>query len=81
MQEQRATDIDELTYGTIQGLFSDTDRVLNRKIKIEFKLRGIKYEAGTYHNLNGTVNVIYFNVIVGSGYQKRNYSYFSIFGI
>lgn len=57
----RATDIDELTYGTIHRMFSDTDRVLNRKIKIEFKLRGIKYEAGTYHNLNGTVNVIYFN--------------------
>ncbi|BDQ01942.1 MAG: hypothetical protein KatS3mg036_0496 [Ignavibacterium sp.] len=58
---QRATDIDQLTYGTIHRLFTDTERVLNRKIKIDFKLRGIKYQTGTYHDLFGTVNIIYFN--------------------
>ncbi|MEW6070708.1 MAG: hypothetical protein AB1485_08830, partial [Candidatus Thermoplasmatota archaeon] len=66
---QRATDIDELTYGTIHRLFDDVNRVRNRKLKFEFKLRGIKFATGTYHNLHGTVNVIYFNS--GFGILKR----------
>jgi hypothetical protein len=59
--EERATDIDELTYGTIHRLFNDINMIRNRKIKFEFKLRGIKYATGTYHNLYGTVNIIYFD--------------------
>jgi hypothetical protein len=66
---QRATDIDELTYGTIHRLFDDVNRVRNRKLKFEFKLRGIKFATGTYHNLYGTVNIIYFNS--GFGILKR----------